>query len=680
VGKRRLLQRQKLSIFFHSGDEALAELARGTCTYDKPSHLKKRQTGYLVFQGGNMSTYSRYCDACGAANRVQARFCVSCGKPLQIPTIGSLPQSSTGLLAHQYLLKDRYSILHRLGQGGFGAVYKAEDTLFGNRLVAVKEMSQSNLSPQQVVEATHAFKREAQMLANLNHPNLPRVYDYFGDAGRWYLVMDFIEGETLEEYLNKANGERLPVKEVLNIGLQLCAVLDYLHNCHPSIIFRDLKPANVMRTSSGHLYLIDFGIARHFKAGQTKDTLALGSPGYAAPEQYGKAQTTPITDIYSLGATLHQLLSGKDPTEVPFQFAPLQPSGQLPPDLNTLIMRMVETQVSNRPRSITFVKEELYRIATAKTKEQCLQEGKIHYKAHHYEDALSACEEALRLDSHYAVAYKEKGDALHRLNRYQEALEAYQWALRIEPYYVIVYSNKALTLCSLNRYQEALAACELALRLDPNCPHAHRNRGLALYRLNRYQEALSAHELAIQQDAEDLDAYTGVIAALKRLNRHLETHLTLEQLLAVCERILQLDPDAAEAYLFKSSALFELERDEEAISASSQALRLDPYCAEAYNIQGSALGGLHHNQEALAAYEQALRLNPYNRTFLVNKGFALYELGRYEEALALCEQALRLDSDYVYAYHIKSTILESIGKSQEAEQARERARQLGFNI
>src|SRR5205085_2594150 len=112
-----------------------------------------------------------------------------------------------------------------------------------------------------------------------------------------------------------------PVEMVLEIGIQLCTVLDYLHTHQPPIIFRDLKPANIMRTADNHVYLIDFGIARHFKPGKAKDTIPLGSKGYAAPEQYGKAQSTPQSDIYGLGATLHQLLMGDDPSLTPFRFA-----------------------------------------------------------------------------------------------------------------------------------------------------------------------------------------------------------------------------------------------------------------------------------------------------------------------------------------------------------------------
>ncbi len=312
-----------------------------------------------------------FCDSCGAANRAQALYCFACGQPMAAQgtsvrqgQMGQMGQT-TGLLAASHLLKQRYRIVQQVGKGGFGAVYKATDTQFGNRNVAIKEMSQSGLSPQEQAEATGSFKREAMLLAGLTHPNLPRIYEQFTDMGRWYLVMDYIEGETLEDRLSRLQGNRLPVEMALDIANQLCLVLDYLHMRQPPIIFRDLKPANVMLAAHGHVYLIDFGIARHFKPGQAKDTAALGSTGYAAPEQYGKAQTTPRADIYALGATLHQLLSGHDPSESPFQFASLQLNGHpILARLEQLVMKMVEMDAAKRPASAGVVRQELTAIST----------------------------------------------------------------------------------------------------------------------------------------------------------------------------------------------------------------------------------------------------------------------------------------------------------------------------
>ena len=280
-----------------------------------------------------------------------------------------------GELLLQTLFRNRYFIMSKVGAGGFGSVYKATDVQSGDRFVAIKEVSLLGLHPQAMMEATTAFQREVSLLAQLAHPNLPRFYEYFQTPGHWYLVMDFIAGDTLEEYQSKAPNRHLLLSEVLDIGLQLCVVLDYLHAQQSPIVFRDLKPANIMRTPTGQLYLIDFGIARYFKPGQAKDTVALGSLGYAAPEQYGKAQTTPRADIYSLGAVLHQLLTTRDPSEAPFRFLPLRPkspqSHSDPGSLSTsmvdvlvnklerLIASMLDMDVNKRPPDVASVKQEL---------------------------------------------------------------------------------------------------------------------------------------------------------------------------------------------------------------------------------------------------------------------------------------------------------------------------------
>lgn len=303
-----------------------------------------------------MTLSPQICSTCQTSNPPQAAFCFGCGQALK-------PATSDPAILHQ-----RYHLLHQLGAGGFGSVYQAEDIQLGKRLVAVKEMStRTQMSAQEYAEAEEAFKKEALLLADLMHPNLPRIYDHFSEAGRWYLVMDYIDGVTLEEYLAQMPRHSVPLSEALDMGLQICDVLDYLHTRQPPIIFRDLKPLNIMRNASGHLYLIDFGIARHFKPGQTRDTVAFGSPGYAAPEQYGKTQTTPRSDIYSLGAVLHQMLSGVDPSLSPFRFAPLRlPAGKpTPRALALLLEHMLEMDEMRRPASMHAVKAELQTIATS---------------------------------------------------------------------------------------------------------------------------------------------------------------------------------------------------------------------------------------------------------------------------------------------------------------------------
>jgi serine/threonine protein kinase len=257
-------------------------------------------------------------------------------------------------------LQSRYQITRQLGTGGMGTVYLAKDHRLAGYQCAIKEMSPSQLSPQDRSWATRAFQQEAQMLAKLNHAGLVRVSDYFEEGGNWYLVMDYVPGQTLETWLEQTPGGFLPLHITLNYVEQLCDVLDYLHHQQPPVVFRDLKPGNVMVTPSGDLKLIDFGIARLFKPGQTHNTVNLGTPGYASPEHGGQGQTDPRSDIYSLGVMLHQMVTGYDPTATPFTLPParsLNPT--VPSEIETVIQRATQLNRSQRFQSAAEFREAL---------------------------------------------------------------------------------------------------------------------------------------------------------------------------------------------------------------------------------------------------------------------------------------------------------------------------------
>jgi serine/threonine protein kinase len=273
----------------------------------------------------------------------------------------------TGSLTPQSQLQGRYTIIATVGEGGMSSVYKAIDRQHKNRLVAIKEMSLSHSqSPAKRREAKELFRREAEILSHLSHPHLPHVYDFFNENGRSYLVMDFIQGKTLGELLADSATPWLPTEEVLDYALQLCDALSYLHQQTPPIIFRDLKPANVIVTTEGRIYLIDFGIARIFKQGMDHDTQRFGTPGFASPEHYGNGQTGPYSDLYSLGATLHYCLTGKDPrsnTPTLFDFLPANYyNPQVPLDLNNLLQRLIATREDQRPPDAKTVHHELLSI------------------------------------------------------------------------------------------------------------------------------------------------------------------------------------------------------------------------------------------------------------------------------------------------------------------------------
>lgn len=224
-----------------------------------------------------------------------------------------------GALTAGQVLQQRYQIMGVLGVGGMSAVYQGRDLRFPNvtKLCAVKEMVNLAPDPQLRAVAVQNFEREANILATLSHPAIPKVYDYFSEHNRSYLVIEFVDGSNLEEYLTQQEGLLSP-DVVLDWAIQLCEVLNYLHTYTPPIVFRDMKPANVMRDKYGQIRLVDFGIAKLFQAGQ-KGTM-IGTEGYSPPEQY-RGIADPRGDIYALGATLHHLLTKQDPRlEPPFSF------------------------------------------------------------------------------------------------------------------------------------------------------------------------------------------------------------------------------------------------------------------------------------------------------------------------------------------------------------------------
>lgn len=187
------------------------------------------------------------------------------------------------------------------------AVYEARDNRRGISC-AIKEMSLSTVPENEQAQAIQNFSAEARILSRLNHPNLPAFTDFFTEGTRHFLVMEYIDGSTLEELL-EANHGPFSERRVLGWARQLCDVLEYLHSQQPPVIFRDLKPGNIMLTRAGHIKLIDFGIARLFRFSSSQDTQLLGTPGFAPPEQYGKSQTDERSDIYSLAMTLFQLMT-----------------------------------------------------------------------------------------------------------------------------------------------------------------------------------------------------------------------------------------------------------------------------------------------------------------------------------------------------------------------------------
>lgn len=257
-------------------------------------------------------------------------------------------------LEHGSLLGGRYRIESVLGTGGMSQVYKAEDMKLPGKTWAIKESVAT-------VPYESSMETEAALLTSLRHPRLPLIVDFFvpDEEGYTYLVMEYIEGQTLSDYHKQCRG-KIPLEHMTDFVLQLLDVLSYLHGLNPAVIYRDLKPSNIMITPDYEVRLIDFGIARSFKAQHTEDTVKLGTAGFAAPEQYGTGQTDARSDLYGLGALLLYLMTGGTYTEW-IQGVESSIRSDVPRTYIPVVRRLLRQNPEERFQSADEVRKELLR-------------------------------------------------------------------------------------------------------------------------------------------------------------------------------------------------------------------------------------------------------------------------------------------------------------------------------
>jgi serine/threonine protein kinase len=277
------------------------------------------------------------------------------------------------LLSTGTVLRSRYKIIEFISQGGMGAVYRAEDLRLEGRMCAVKEMwTDMSATADDLEQIQTQFHREASILARLDHPNLPKVSDYFAEDSRDYLVMDFVPGKDLKELMDEArnNGSVLAEKQVLEWTKQILDALEYLHTQEPPVLHRDIKPANIKLTPSGTIKVVDFGLVKLMTPDEDRTVTVLqgrGTAQYTPLEQYGgdTGHTDVRSDIYSLGATLYHLLTNQAPMDAKSRY--LQPESfsspgllqDISPRVEAAIMHAIAMHPSERPADIAEFRTEL---------------------------------------------------------------------------------------------------------------------------------------------------------------------------------------------------------------------------------------------------------------------------------------------------------------------------------
>ena len=256
------------------------------------------------------------------------------------------------------VLNNIYRVVKLLGKGSMGNVYLVE-RIEDDKKFVIKELIFSKDTILNLNDAWEIFKREAEFMAKFDHPGIPKMYGVFSQNGKEYLTMDYIEGKTLEEIIN-SSWKPVEKNKAITWTIRIAEIIDYLHNSFQKpLVYRDLKPSNIIIKPEEKPVLVDFGIARYYNPDKSSDTFNYGTPGYAAPEQYkGKGQSTPQSDIFGLGAILFQMLTGYDPSLKPLQFPSMKSlNPDISEELESTIFKAIQLDPMNRYISIREFKE-----------------------------------------------------------------------------------------------------------------------------------------------------------------------------------------------------------------------------------------------------------------------------------------------------------------------------------
>ena len=477
----------------------------------------------------------------------------------------------------------RYKIEKPVAAGGMGAVYRAVDTRF-NRPCAVKEMLDEFQSDAERTQAVEWFGREATLLLDLNHPCIPRVRDFFIEVGKHYLVMDFIEGKTLGEVLEKegnvlgVNGARgVPEARARSWSQQMCSVLSYLHRQSPPIIFRDLKPSNIMVTGKDEVKLIDFGIARTFQT-QRQSTIIM-TIGYAPPEQL-HGMPEPRSDIYALGATLHRILTHHDAANNKPSIFSFPPIRTLRPDVSIayeqVIMKALSPAIEQRWLNAGEMEKAIINLAPINVAPPT---GSIPISGQPRQANPQTPNNSIAPGEASRHSTTGPGGS---------------------------YIGSALGFINANRIEEAYAAIQQAFVLEPNNSLVHRTFGQVFARRKppEIDRAMQAYNRSLQLNANDAETHKLIGDVFLFLRR-----LPLQGIPAYTQS-LRLNPNDAESHQRLAQCYEETNQLEPALREYQEAARIAPKLALLHQKVGQIAWRLNQLPIAERAFVTVLTLNP----------------------------------------------------------------------
>lgn len=551
------------------------------------------------------------------------------------------------------LCNGRYQIRKELGKGGFGAVYLAEDLRLGNRMVAIKELTNSE------PEARQLFEREATLLATLNHPGLVKVSDYFSEGPTPCLVMDYIEGHDLLEKVVEAERNRtfIPAEQVTQWMIQICDAVAYLHQRKPPIIHRDIKPNNVRLTPQGQAILVDFGIAKIDPKARTMALAKAVSVGFSPPEQYAGGGGTDLrSDVYALGATFYCLLTNQIPPEGSSRLLHDTPL-QHPREINSAILPEVENVVL---KAMTL--NSLHRYQDANEMLGALQAAAGEPTAPARKTPPSGkicnvCGTAARREANFcpACGANIKAPALcpvcghpHRPSvNFCISCGTALTPGRVQPKDQAAARNKQEEgdrYLQANQPTEAAQAYESALKLGGEDPCLLASLGHCYIRLKRSDDAISLLEGAAQHFSQSAEIHALLAEAYRDVDK-------LSQCVQTMELAYQLEPDNA-GYAATLAGFFSLiGKHSKAIPVLERAVSIHPQDLNLRMQLARTYLNISRPVEAEIQAREALRLKPDNADSYFLMG--MVSLRRSEEAVALqhFQQAIALDASHALAHY-----------------------------
>lgn len=629
------------------------------------------------------------------------------------------------------ILNGRYKIVNKLGEGGFGNTYLAEDMNLFNSLCVIKRLNPQNAD---VETAKRLFKREAYILSHLQeNEQIPQLFGYFEEDKNCYLVEEYIEGETLENLINQDWQQQ----EMLNFLREILLILDPLHQ--QEIIHRDLKPSNIMkRNKDSKFVLIDFGAVKQLGNSAPAPTnpsheTMIGTPGYAPREQM-MGKTSLSSDIYALGMTAIHLLTNVNPImlERDDDDNLIWPKHrQTDPWFKDILQQMVHTNPHKRYRSARNLLnklDEVEQMANGDTGSNVPQSitrisrllgqhkpvGQIaalltavgtlvllfcieliypvmrpwyySYRGNHLldisqpESALEQFRSLINLNRNSASGWKGRGDALLLLGRYPGALGAYEKTLQLKPNNIKALNNKGTTLYRLRKYERALGTHQQALEIDPENVEAWSGIGIAYLGLGKYEQARDSFDQAQKIAPDNPQVWLEEALAIESGQGFAAAKEIYEEALRSYDDILDDNRNNATNWMGRGSVLLKLRRPQDALRSYNRALEIDGNLYESWMGKGNALSSLGDPGPALEAFNRASEIRPRDYLVWYSRGILLAQAFQdHQEALSSFQTSILLRDDFYPAWLDKGLALAELGRYREALSSINRAKDLQPN-